>query len=206
MFLKNGQIVNIEAPFTGVDGIQYPANFLVGAAPETLADFNIVEIEDPIALDEKYYYNSLNADGTYISTPKSKEQILGPIKSAIKAKRNYLTSTGGYQVGDNWYHSDNISRAQQTGLALLGANLPQVEWKTMAGTYVTMTPELALEILSAATKSDIAIFKVAKNHIDTLEAINEDPLAINEETAEEMITRISAYDWEADWPETFKLL
>jgi hypothetical protein len=77
---------------------------------------------------------------------------------AMKAERDRRRLANGYQVGANWYHSDPDSRTQQLGLVMLGASIPAgLQWRTMGGSYVTMTQTLAQQILGAAATSDSAI-------------------------------------------------
>lgn len=85
----------------------------------------------------------------------------------IMARRDLLTSSGGYRVNvsgvDKWFHSDLISRSQQLGLVLLGANISAgLQWKTMDKSFVTMTQTLATQIFAAAVASDTAIFAAAE--------------------------------------------
>ncbi len=90
-------------------------------------------------------------------------QIKSDMWDLIKAERDRRTTTGGYKVGNYWYHSDNASRIQQIALVMLGANMPSgVMWKTMSGEFVSMTPTLAMQIFQAAIASDMAIFTVAE--------------------------------------------
>lgn len=107
---------------------------------------------------------------------------------AIKAERDHRTENGGYKVGTKWFHSDQKSRSQQLGLVLLGANIPAgLQWKTMDGSFVTMTQQLAGQILAAGAASDQAIFAAAETHKAAMEASN-DP---------------ASYDFSAGWPATF---
>jgi hypothetical protein len=80
----------------------------------------------------------------------------------IKAERDRRTVTGGYKVAvagvDQWFHSDTFSRTQQLGLVMLGAAVPAVQWKTMDGSFVAMTQQLAGQIFAAAAASDVALF------------------------------------------------
>ncbi len=79
----------------------------------------------------------------------------------IKTERDRRTQTGGYYVSSvgKWFHSDNLSRIQQIGLLLLGANIPAgLQWKTMDGTFITMTQSLAAQVFQAAATSDSTIF------------------------------------------------
>lgn len=107
---------------------------------------------------------------------------------AIKAERDRRTDQGGYKVGTKWFHSDQKSRSQQLGLVLLGASIPAgLQWKTMDGSFVTMTNTLAQQVLGAAAASDQAIFAAAEAHKAAMEA-SQDP---------------SAYDFSAGWPKVF---
>lgn len=81
----------------------------------------------------------------------------------IKAERDRRTQEGGYPAGGKWFHSNVISRTQQIGLLLMGANLPAgIMWKTMDGSFVEMTPALAQQIFAAAGVQDTSTFAVAQ--------------------------------------------
>ena len=81
----------------------------------------------------------------------------------IKALRDAKIQSGGYQVAGKWYHSDTFSRTQQIGLVMLGASIPAgLQWKTMDGSFVTMTQSLAAQIFAAAAAQDIAVFARAE--------------------------------------------
>jgi hypothetical protein len=112
-----------------------------------------------------------------------RESIWGQIKGhrdAVKAQ--------GVQVGANWFHSDDSSRIQQLGLVMMGAGLPQgVQWKTMAGTFVTMTPTLAGQIFQATAARDMAVFAAAEAHRAGVMTAP-DP---------------SAYNWQTGWPASY---
>lgn len=113
------------------------------------------------------------------------------IKSAqwekIKIMRDQR-KTSGTQVGTLWFHSDADSRTQQLGLVMFGANLPaNLQWKTMSGQFVTMTPTLAQQIFGATAQSDQAIFAKAEQHKAAMEA------SLDPET----------YDFTTGWPVIF---
>lgn len=195
MFIRKGLPFNIDAPFTGDDGTQYPAGWLKGQDAEGLLAFGITEVADPVYKDPKYYANSDGADGEVISVPHPLNQVLARIFQEINAFRDELTHTGGYKVvvdgEDKWFHSDVFSRSQQIGLVLLGQNIPAgTKWKTMDGSFVTMTPALAQQIFQAAALSDMAIFAAAEAHKVTLQAAAD-------------VDEIAAYDWNSGWPERF---
>lgn len=83
---------------------------------------------------------------------------------AIKAERDRRRATGGFHVAsiDKWFHSDDTSRIQQLGLVMMGAGVPPVQWKTMDGSFVTMTQSIAAAIFAAAAASDQALFAAAE--------------------------------------------
>lgn len=106
----------------------------------------------------------------------------------IKAERDRRTEQGGYKVGTKWFHSDQKSRGQQLGLVLLGANIPaNLQWKTMDGSFVTMTQTLVQQILAAGAASDQVIFAAAETHRQAMES-SADP---------------AAYDFSTGWPKVF---
>lgn len=113
-------------------------------------------------------------------------QLVDRAWEQIKQHRETLKSSG-VKVGTKWFHSDPGSRIQQLGLVLMGANVPAVQWKTMDGTFVTMTPTLAGQIFQATAASDMAVFVAAELHLANLKA-SADP---------------SNYDWLSGWPATY---
>jgi len=85
------------------------------------------------------------------------------IWTRIKAERDRRVQSNGYKVGVKWYHSDTFSRSQQMGLVMAGAAIPPgLQWKTMDGSFITMTQSLAAQIFQAAMGSDMAIFTKAE--------------------------------------------
>jgi Domain of unknown function (DUF4376) len=105
--------------------------------------------------------------------------------SEIKAERDRRTETGGFFVSGKWFHSDQKSRTQQLGLVMLGSTIPSgLQWKTMDGSFVTMTPSLAQQILTAGATSDQAIFAAAEAH----------------KSAMELSASPSLYDYSGGWP------
>lgn len=106
-----------------------------------------------------------------------KAQRAAALARDIKAERDRRTNEGGYQAGGKWFHSDVISRTQQIGLILMGASMPAgIQWKTMDGSFVTMTPTLAQQIFAAAGVQDTSTFAVAQQAIAQAQA---DPGAFN---------------------------
>lgn len=107
--------------------------------------------------------------------------------NAIKAERD-RRKAGGVKIGDKWLHSDDGSRIQQMGLVMLGASIPaNLQWKTMDGTFITMTQTLASQVFQAVAASDQAIFTAAETHRAAMEA-SADP---------------ATYDYSGGWPEIY---
>jgi hypothetical protein len=95
----------------------------------------------------------------------------------IKAERDKRIQTGGYLAAGKWFHSDTFSRTQQMGLVMMGAGIPGgLQWKTMDGSFVTMTQTLAGQVFAAAAASDAAIFARAEQIRATMDA---DPAAFD---------------------------
>lgn len=97
----------------------------------------------------------LDADVDYFTRVK--------VWRAIQTERDRRCAAG-VKVGNNWFHSDQTSRIQQIALVLFGTNLPPIQWKTLNGAYVAMTPVLAQQIFAASATSDITIFGIAEYH------------------------------------------
>jgi hypothetical protein len=106
----------------------------------------------------------------------------------IKAERDRRKEIGGYPAVGKWFHSDVYSRTQILALAQLGANLPaDVQWKTMDGTFLLLTPTIVGQMFQAAIAQDNATFKAAEVHRVAMEA-SADP---------------ASYDFSTGWPAVF---
>ena len=96
---------------------------------------------------------------------------------AIKTERDRRTQNGGYLAAGKWFHSDTFSRTQQMALVMMGASIPAgLQWKTMDGSFVTMTQTLASQVFAAAAASDAVIFARAEQIKAAMEA---DPAAFD---------------------------
>lgn len=96
----------------------------------------------------------------------------------IQAERDRRTQ-GGVKVAGSWFHSDQPSRIQQIGLVIFGANMPAgIMWKTMSGTFVPMTPQLALGIFQSVAMSDQVIYGTAEQKKAQMLA-SADPISFN---------------------------
>ena len=124
---------------------------------------------------------------TAVTLAAGRAQVL----ERIKAHRELLSDTGGYKatVGgvEKWFHSDAKSKTQQIALVVAGSAVPAVQWKTMDGTFITMSQAWAVAIFQAASAQDAAIFAKAEQHRLAMEAAA-DPLA---------------YDFSGGWPAVY---
>lgn len=121
-----------------------------------------------------------------IDLPKARKYVW----EEIKTFRDSRNQNGGFKVGDLWFHSDTFSRSQYLGLVLLAERdqIPEnIQWKTMSGEFVLLTPELALSVFLTATQSDVTTFAAAEAHKAQLD-LSEDPLN---------------YDYSSGWPEIY---
>ena len=106
---------------------------------------------------------------------------------AIKAFRD-RKKYGGVNVDGFWFHQDDASRIQQVGLVMQGNDMDKgLQWKTMQGRFVDMTPQLANKVFVAVSQHDINVFNVAEEHIRNMKQ-SSDPLN---------------YDYSTGWPRTY---
>lgn len=118
----------------------------------------------------------------YVAPRKTQLQV----ETEIKAERD-RRKDGGTLVSDKWFHSDRDSRIQQLGLVIMGAAVPSVQWKTMDGTFVTMSQAIAGGIFQATATLDMTLFANAETHIEAAKLLD-DP---------------TDYDFSKGWPEHF---
>jgi hypothetical protein len=149
--------------------------------------------------------SDLGQDEYYSETPVAIKPDATQVWDRIKAERDRRKS-GGVKVkvgsADKWFHSDADSRIQLLGLKdrardLLAAggamtgNLTilgqTVEWKTMDGSFVEITAQLAFDIVAAVGDLDAQLFATAEAHKAAMEA-SADP---------------ASYDFSTGWPQSF---
>jgi len=150
--------VNIYAPYAGFSKLD---------TPEIRERAGVIEIADPVPpadYSDETYYRTEQDDAPYvIFTKKSDEQIAAIRWEKLKQLRDEKIINGGAKVGDKWFHSDTHSKVQQLSLLLAGENLPAgIQWKTMDGTFVEMTPTLAQQLYQAQMAQEQAIFNTAE--------------------------------------------
>lgn len=105
------------------------------------------------------------------------------IETLIKAERD-TRKDGGTLVNGKWFHSDSDSRIQQLGLVIMGAAIPAVQWKTLDGSFTTMSQALAGGIFQATAALDMALFTNCETHIEAVRLVA-DPVT---------------YDYSTGWP------
>lgn len=122
---------------------------------------------------------AMDASGVTMTTQEAMDYALAQDRAQvwerIKAHRDAVKSQG-VPVGEKWFHSDADSRIQQLALVMMGANVPAVSWKTMDGTFITMSQALAGQIFQATAARDMAVFSAAEQHRAAANA-STDPLA-----------------------------
>lgn len=123
----------------------------------------------------------------YVPQPIDLSIIKSAKWGAIKVERD-RRKAGGVKVGTKWFHSDDSSRIQQIGLVMMGAGIPaNLQWKTMDGSFITMTQTLAQQVFEAVAASDQTIFAAAETHKAAMEA-SADP---------------ASYDYSTGWPKVY---
>lgn len=80
MFILGNQVLRIDQAFTGLDGTQYPMNWLRLTTLEEKEAIGIKEITDPVRPDDRFYY----VDGNNIGTPRD----LASLKADWKVQIN----------------------------------------------------------------------------------------------------------------------
>lgn len=161
MFIKDGRRFNINQrytdPETGENGIDM-------TRPENRQRFNVQEVADPVRKSDRFYYvNELTEEPFVVNTAKPLEAIRDMLWSDIKQVRDDLVETGGCLLLGKWYHSDAKSKQQQMALCMKGSSLPAgIMWKTMDGSFVEMTQQLASDLFEAQMTRELTIFAFAE--------------------------------------------
>ena len=202
MFKLNDKTIRIDQDLVigeGDDAITIPAGSLQDAA--TRAQFGITEEPDPVRPDERYYYVTQNADGSLTATPKPAAQVLDMLWWQIKAHRDQRQEAGCL-AGTDWFHNDVKSRTQWERMANRSASAAdadpylvagqQVQWKTMAGTFVPLTAGKIRQVVTAFEIQEATTFMRAEQHRAALAVMTD-------------VELMAAYDWRAGWPAVYEV-
>lgn len=95
MFILGNQVLHVDQAFTGLDGTQYPMNWLRLTTLEEKQAIGIKEVPDTVRPDDRFYH----VDGSGIGTPRD----LAALKAEWASKINeiaysMLTPTDWYVV------------------------------------------------------------------------------------------------------------
>ena len=74
MWTYNGKRIREGRAWTDDNGVQHPANWAIWSEDEKVAH-GLVWVAPQTKPDERFYWFSQNADGTYTTTPKALEDI-----------------------------------------------------------------------------------------------------------------------------------
>ncbi|WP_234086744.1 DUF4376 domain-containing protein [Azonexus sp. R2A61] len=202
MFKLNGKKISIDRDLVigaGDEAITYPAASLQNA--ELRTELGIVEVPAPVRPDDRLFLVTENEDGSFTTAPRPVDQVMAPVWDQIKGKRDDV-KVGGVLVAGKWFHTDSDSRTQYLGLKdeardvlAAGDSMDSpliidgaaVVWKTMDGSFIPVTAQLAFEIVAAAKVLDKRAFAAAEMHRAAAIAA-ENPFE---------------YDFSAGWPSSF---
>lgn len=188
--------------FSKTTGCFYPEDIGYAELPNDLIDVPQEDFDAAMARAPSDTIDVINGRVVVVTKPALTSTAIKANKwDAIKAERD-RRKAGGFKVGALWFHSDADSRIQHLGLKDKARDLitaggamtdnltilgQPVRWKTMDGSFATVTAQLAFDIVAAAGDLDARLFAVAETHRTGMEAAA-DP---------------TAYDFSAGWPETF---
>jgi hypothetical protein len=107
MWTYNGKHIREGRAWTNDDGVQHPANWHIWSEDEKIAQ-GLVWTAPQVQPDERFYWFSQNADGTYESTPKDLNDL----------KTHWISQTkrtqGGFLSKTDWAYI----RLQDTAVAV----------------------------------------------------------------------------------------
>jgi hypothetical protein len=160
--IRGGRRFNIYAGAV-IDGVRYP-NFTDRSLWPAVGITEVPEPQPPADYDDMKYQR-VESDAApylaYVDRPVAEQQSIRWTR--IVQIREELTLNGGCFVADKWFHTDVHSKQQQMALVMLGEALPaDLWWKTMDGSFITMTPALALQLFGAQVAREQSIFAIAE--------------------------------------------
>jgi hypothetical protein len=118
MWTYNGKRIREGRAWTDDNGVQHPANWAIWSEDEKIAH-NLVWVAPQTKPDERFYWFSQNADGTYTTTPKSLEDI-----NEVDENGDPLLDDDGVQIVTPGLKSVWTAQTKQTQ----GSLLSQSDW------------------------------------------------------------------------------
>ena len=155
MFLLDGKQLRPGRPFTGTDGTQYPANWLRLTTLAEKQAIGIVEVPDPIPVDNRFYWDH--------NIPKSltdigPDPVSGIVTTGLQTQWKKKQDETAYTLlaPNDWY----ITRNAETGAVIpVGITSFRAEVRSVCAerqdmiTATTSVPQLASLVTGAGTSS-----------------------------------------------------
>lgn len=118
MWTYNGNRIREGRAWTNDDGVQHPANWHIWSEDEKIAH-GLVWVAPQTKPDERFYWFSQNADGTYTTTPKALEDV-----NEVNENGDPMLDADGVQIVTKGLKSNWIAQTKQTQ----GSLLAQTDW------------------------------------------------------------------------------
>lgn len=107
MFMLDGKVLPLDVQFEH-GGVTYPANWLRLTTLAEKQAIGITEVPDPVRPDDRYYWVSQNADGSFTATPKDLDGLKTMRIAEVKEMAGKLLSPTDWKV----------IRSYETGIAI----------------------------------------------------------------------------------------
>ncbi len=171
MFIRNGQLINIDAQIT-IDAVQYPAGYFRDAAARAAA--GITEVADQPRPDDRYYFLTHNGDGSFTAIPRDIDQVKEMKCRDIAASR-FAIETGGITVAGAPVATDRASQAMLSGAVLSVTRNPalMIDWKNADGSWTQIDKATVEAIADAVTAHVQACFSAERARCAALAALTD---------------------------------
>jgi Domain of unknown function (DUF4376) len=175
--------------FSQKTGTFYPEQIEYTNLPDDLIDVSLPDFDAAMARGPLDTLSVVN--GKLVIVPAAKADLLafnqGQTWQKIKQLRD-SKQNGGVNVSGKWYQTDSSSRIKYLGLMQMSTIPDNLQWKTMDGSFSTMTKDIASSIFGAVSTLDMTLFSVAEAHKAAMLKAK-DP---------------TSYDFSANWPEFYQ--
>lgn len=98
MYLLNNLKINVNAPITGPNGTQYPANWFADA--DARAEIGMIEAPDPIYPDDELFTYTENQDGSLTITERTPEDIAARQAAKIEQIKQAIVQATQQRLDD----------------------------------------------------------------------------------------------------------